>query len=243
MNLVIDIGNSRTKFSIYNNGELAIMIPVDEAKPEYIDLLINEYPQLDRAILSSVKDYPESLKGKLRNSFENFIELNHQTPLPVTNSYRSGETLGNDRIAAVVGANFLYPGSDLLVIDAGSAITYDFIDHTGNYRGGNISPGLGMRFKALNRFTGKLPLVCLEDNDFLYGNTTETAIRCGVQNGFVFEVETTIRKFKEFYQNLKVIITGGDADFFDKKLKNPFFVNFNLVGIGLNRILEYNVKT
>jgi type III pantothenate kinase len=241
MNLIIDIGNTRTKFSIFNNGELAITVPVDELKPEHIDLLASEYEGLNMAILSSGRNFPPALREKLLSVFHTFIELSDDTPVPIFNKYKSKETLGKDRLAAVVGANSLYPGSDILVIDAGTAITFDLIDAEGNYWGGNISPGLEMRFKALHQFTGKLPLVCQDDKNQLFGDTTESAIRCGVQNGFVYEVDGTIGKFKEFYNNLKVIITGGDANFFDGKIKNPFFVNFNLVATGLNCILEHNV--
>ncbi|MBT6766833.1 MAG: type III pantothenate kinase, partial [Prolixibacteraceae bacterium] len=154
--------------------------------------------------------------------------------------YDSKETLGKDRIAAAVGAFDLYPDSNVLIIDAGTAITYDIINEKNQYLGGNISPGLEMRFKALHHFTGKLPLVKQNKFDKLYGNTTENAILAGVQNGLVFEVDKAIDTFKEFYNNLKVIITGGNAEFFDKKLKNSFFVHFNLIAMGLNRILEYN---
>jgi len=240
MNLVIDIGNTRTKISLFNRSELAIVIPVDVLDPGQVALLKKEYPQIDKVIVSAVKDYPGELKIGLQNSFRTFIELNEETALPIQNSYKTKASLGYDRIAAAVGANFLFPHTNLLVIDAGSAITYDFIDEDNNYRGGNISPGINMRFRALNRFTGKLPLVCQEESENLFGETTEAAIQAGVQNGIVYEVDRTIEVFKEFYKNLKVIITGGDAKFFDKKLKSPFFVNFNLTGIGLNRILEYN---
>lgn len=241
MNLIIDIGNTRSKFSIFNNGELAITVPVDELKPEHIDLLLAEYEGLDKAILSSGIDYSPALRKKLQASFRSFIELSGDTPVPIQNKYKTKETLGKDRLAAMVGAHSDYPGSDVLVIDAGTAITFDLIDAEGNFWGGNISPGLEMRFKALHQFTGKLPLICQDESNHLFGDTTDTAIRCGVQNGFLYEVETTIEKFKDFYKNLKVIITGGDANFFDGKLKNPFFVNFNLVATGLNCILEYNV--
>ena len=243
MNLIVDIGNTRTKFYIFNRGDLAISVPVDDFEPGYIELLQNEYPQLDKAIVSSVKDYSPEIKQKFQESFQTFVELDSETPLPVQNNYKTKETLGYDRIAAVVGANCLYPGENILVIDAGSAITYDFISDKGVYLGGNISPGMEMRYKALNKFTGKLPLVGLKKSNVLFGDTTESAIRAGVQNGIIYEVDATIGSFKDFYNNLKVIITGGDANFFDKKLKNSFFVNFNLTGIGLNRILEYNGET
>jgi type III pantothenate kinase len=240
MNLVIDIGNTRTKFSVFNKGEVLITVPVDEFLPEHIDLLQNEHPDLKQVILSAVKDYSPKLKTVLQNKFEFFIELNANTPLPIENCYKTPETLGKDRIAAAVGGFDLYPDTNLLIIDAGTAITYDILNEKHQYLGGNISPGIEMRFKALHQFTGKLPLISRKSFGKLYGTTTEEAILAGVQHGVVFEIDKAIETFKEFYTNLKVIITGGDADFFDKKLKNSFFVNFNLIALGLNRILEYN---
>ena len=240
MNLIIDIGNSRTKFSLFNHGEIVTTATVDELLSEHIKTLKDEYPLLNKAILSSVREYPDGLKKTLQSSFDTFLELSHKTPLPIENLYLSKETLGYDRIASAVGANDLYPDTNLLVVDAGTALTYDFVNDKNQYLGGNIAPGLEMRFKSLHFFTNKLPLVKAENQNKLFGSTTEEAIRTGVQNGFIHEVEKTIEEFKVFYGNLKVIITGGDAKFFDKKLKNHFFVNFNLVALGLNRILEYN---
>jgi type III pantothenate kinase len=240
MNLVIDIGNTRTKFSVFNRGEVLITVPVDEFFPSHIDVLQMEYDGLNKVILSSVKDYPEELKTALQSNFDTFIELDGNTPLPIENAYQTKETLGKDRIAAVVGAFDLYPKTNVLVIDAGTAITFDLLTADGKYLGGNISPGIEMRFKALNQFTGRLPKVEQQEYRKLFGTNTEEAIRAGVQNGTVYEVDTTISTFKEFYNNLKVIITGGDAQFFDNKLKNSFFVHFNLTSLGLNRILEYN---
>ena len=240
MNLVIDIGNTRTKFSVCNRGDVLITVPVDEFFPSHIDVLQLEYDGLNSVILSSVKDYSAELKKALQNKFETFIELTHNTPLPIDNCYKSKETLGKDRIAAVVGAFDVHPETNVLIIDAGTAITYDILSAEGKYLGGNISPGLEMRYKALNQFTGKLPKIEKAEFNKLYGKTTEQAIRAGVQNGFVYEVDSTITSFKEFYNNLKVIITGGDAEFFDKKLKNSFFVHFNLTSLGLNRILQHN---
>ncbi len=240
MNLVIDIGNTRTKFSVCNCGEILNTEIVDEFQPSQIDILKKKYEDLDSVILSAVKNYPEELKTALQNKFKTFIELEADTPLPIANGYDSKQTLGKDRIAAVVGANVLFPGTNILVIDAGTAITYDLLTAQGKYLGGNISPGIEMRFKALSQFTGKLPKIEKSDQNILFGKTTEQAIRAGVQNGVVYEADNTIDSFKVFYENLNVIITGGDAEFFDKKLKNSFFVNFNLINLGLNRILEYN---
>ena len=240
MNLVIDIGNTRTKFSVFNRGEVLITVPVEEFLPSHIDVLQTEYDELNKVILSAVKDYSEELKIALQSKFDTFIELDANTALPIENGYQTKETLGKDRIAAVVGAFDLYPNTNVLVIDAGTAITYDLLTSEGKYLGGNISPGIEMRYKALNQLTGRLPKVEQADYKKLFGTSTEEAIRAGVQNGTVYEVDTTISTFKEFYKNLKVIITGGDAQFFDNKLKNSFFVHFNLTSLGLNRILEYN---
>ncbi|QGY43609.1 type III pantothenate kinase [Maribellus comscasis] len=240
MNLVIDIGNTRAKFSVFNHGEVIITVPVEEFLPKHIEVLKDEHPSLDKVILSSVKEYSPQLKEALQNNFKTFIELDHQTPIPLENKYISKKTLGKDRIAAAVGAYDLYPDTNVLIIDAGTAITYDMVNDKSQYLGGNISPGITMRFKALHQFTGKLPLVEQKPYNKLYGLTTEEAILAGVQNGVTYEVDKTIENFKEFYSNLKVIITGGDAEFFDKKLKNSFFVHFNLVALGLNRILEHN---
>ena len=240
MNLIIDIGNTRTKFSVFNRGEVLITVPVDEFASKHIEILKNEHPNLNKVILSSVKGCTLELKKALEQHFETFIELNSNTPLPIENFYQTKETLGNDRIAAAIGAYDLYPNTNNLVIDAGTAITYDLVNDKNQYLGGNISPGFEMRFKALNHFTGKLPLIQPADMNKLFGTSTEEAIRAGVQNGIFYEVDKTIDHFKEFYSNLKVIITGGDAKFFDKKLKNSFFVHFNLIALGLNCILEYN---
>jgi len=240
MNLVIDIGNTRTKFSVFNRGEMIISVPVEEFLPDHVDVLKNEHPSLNRVILSSVKKYSAALKSKLKSEFEQFIELDYNTPLPIENCYQSKETLGKDRIAAAVGAEYLYPNSTVLVIDAGTAITYDLVNDKKQYLGGNISPGIQMRFKALHQFTDELPLFEQQDFGRIYGTTTKEAILAGVQHGVVFEVDKAIETFKEFYKNLEVIITGGDANFFDKKLKSSFFVHFNLIATGLNRILQHN---
>ena len=240
MNLVIDIGNTRTKFSVFNRGEVLITVPVEEFFPSHIDVLQQEYEGLNKVILSSVKDYSEELKNALQTKFNTFLELDENTDLPIENCYKSKQTLGKDRIAAIVGAFDIYPDTNILVIDAGTAITYDLLTAEGKYLGGNISPGIEMRYKALNQFTGRLPKIEQAEYNKLFGTTTEEAIRAGVQNGTVYEVDTTISAFKDFYNNLKVFITGGDAEFFDKKLKNSFFVHFNLTSLGLNRILEHN---
>ncbi len=195
MNLVIDIGNTRTKFSVCNRGEVLITVPVDEFLPSHIDILQEEYNGLNKVMLSSVKEYPGELKKALHKKFDTFIELEATTPLPIENCYKSKVTLGKDRIAAVVGAFDLFPGNNILIIDAGTAITYDLLTSDGKYMGGNISPGLEMRFKALHHFTGKLPQLESKPCSKLFGQTTEEAILAGVQSGIVYEVNESIAAF------------------------------------------------
>jgi len=205
-------------------------------------MLKEEHPQLTQAILSSVKPVDDEILQFLSGNFDLFIELDHLTELPIENLYETPETLGKDRLAAAVGANELFPDQNLLIIDAGTAITYDLVSEKNQFVGGNISPGLQMRFKALNHFTGKLPLISYSDEFQSIGKNTTDAIRAGVQNGILYEIDQTIDLFNRNYQNLQIVMTGGDSIFFDKKLNYSIFVHFNLTLIGLNRILEHNAK-
>jgi len=215
---------------------------MDHLSLSHVKMLKEEHPLINKVILSSVKAYDEELKIYLSANFEQFIELDHHTKLPIDNLYQTPETLGKDRIAAAVGANELFPDQNLLVIDAGSAITYDLITENNVFLGGNISPGLEMRFKALNHFTGKLPLVSYSDEFQAIGRNTKEAIIAGVQNGLIFEIAQTIEYFNRNYHNLQIIMTGGDSNFFERKLNCSIFVHFNITLIGLNRILEYNAE-
>lgn len=242
INLVIDIGNTRTKLALFNQHDLMFSVPIEQLTVNHLQMLKDEHIQLNQAILSSVKPVDEELIWFLSQNFQLFIELDQHTPLPIENLYETPETLGKDRIAAAVGANELFPGQNLLIIDAGTAITYDVVSEKNEFLGGNISPGLQMRFKALNQFTGKLPLINYSDEFQLIGRNTEEAIRAGVQNGIIYEIERTIETFNRNYENLQIVMTGGDSIFFDKKLNYSIFVHFNLTLIGLNRILEHNAK-
>ncbi len=215
---------------------------MDHLEVNHLKMLKDEHAQLNKVILSSVKPDDEELKHFLAENFEQFLELNHQTKLPIENLYETPETLGKDRIAAAVGANEIFPDQNLLVIDAGTAITYDLVSEKNQFIGGNISPGLSMRFKALNHFTGKLPMVESMDDYPPIGRNTSEAIRAGVQNGLIYEMAQTIDLFNRNYQNLQIIMTGGDSNFFAGKLNYSIFVHFNITLIGLNRILEHNAK-
>jgi len=205
-------------------------------------MLKDEHPQLTKVILSSVKSQDEELNAFLVSNFEEYIKLGTETLIPIQNLYETPETLGKDRLAAAVGANELFPDQNLLIIDAGTAITYDLVSEKNEFIGGNISPGLSMRFRALNQFTGKLPLLEYNDDFQVIGRNTNDAIRAGVQNGILYEISHTIDLFNRNYQNLQIIMTGGDSNFFAGKLNYSIFVHFNITLIGLNRILEYNAK-
>ncbi len=215
---------------------------MDHLTVSHVKMLLDEHPQLKKVILSSVKPSDEELKHFLAENFDQFLELDHHTELPIENLYKTAETLGKDRIAAAVGANELFPNQNLLIIDAGTAVTYDLVSEKNQFVGGNISPGLEMRFKALNHFTGKLPLIEYHDDFESIGTNTTEAIRAGVQNGLIFEIAQTIDLFNRNYQNLQIIMTGGDSNFFERKLNYSIFVHFNLTLIGLNRILEHNAE-
>jgi type III pantothenate kinase len=178
----------------------------------------------------------------LKLKVSNVIFLNENTPVPITTGYETPATLGKDRLAAAVGANYLQPDKNILVIDAGTAITYEFIDSKGVYAGGNISPGLTTRFRALNHFTGKLPLVNETEDVPFIGSNTEMAIIAGVVNGIVFEMDGYIDTLKAQYKDFFVFLTGGHSFYFERRLKNHIFADPNLVLTGLNRILEYNAE-
>lgn len=227
---------------MFNQHDLMFNVPMDHLTVEQVKMLKEEHPQLNKVILSAVKPYDDELKRYLSENFDQFLELDRTTELPIENLYETPDTLGKDRLAAAIGANELFPDQNLLVIDAGTAITYDLVSEKNQFIGGNISPGLEMRFKALNTFTGKLPLVKQSDEYQSIGRNTTEAIRAGVQNGVIFEMAQTIDLFNRNYQNLQIIMTGGDSNFFDKKLNYSIFVHFNLTLIGLNRILEHNAK-
>ena len=170
------------------------------------------------------------------------MELTAATPVPINNLYKTPETLGKDRLAAVVGAHSLFPDKDVLVFDAGTALTIDFIDKEGNYRGGNISPGLNMRFRALHDYTQKLFLHSQSDDYQLLGADTPSAIISGVQNGMIFEINHYVHHFVKEFPQLVTILTGGDVNFFVNKIEKRIFAEPNLVFIGLKKIIEFNTQ-
>ncbi len=201
------------------------------------------YPSLKRAIWVSVRqELHPSWVDFLQSRLSFVLKLTSHTPLPVRIKYKTPETLGMDRVAAVCGAHKIYPGKDILIIDAGTAITYEVLSQTGDYLGGNISPGISMRFRALHEFTNKLPLIEEFSGFPAIGTSTQEAITSGVLRGVLSEVNEYIDTFYQENPNGIVILTGGDAIFFGKNVKSTIFVNPNLIHIGLEAILEFNAE-
>jgi type III pantothenate kinase len=242
MNLTVDIGNTYVKTCVFSGNNPLRQDTFSKDILFNIEELISSFPDIDKIIVSSVRKDDHAIISYLQQfkNIKKFILLDDKTPVPIDNLYHSPSTLGNDRLALAVGANAMFPGENVLVIDCGTAITYDVVNNQNEYLGGNISPGIEIRFKALHQFTHRLPMVDKEGLLSLVGKTTTEAIRNGVINGIVYEIQASIASFKEQFHGLNVILTGGDANFFDKKLKNTIFVVLNLIPKGLNRILEYN---
>jgi type III pantothenate kinase len=238
--LIIDIGNTFVKIAVFQNVELIFQETTHKLTLQKIQELEENY-QFRNVIISSVAELPAGIREFLEAQYS-LIELDQYTPVPIINLYKSPDTLGKDRLAAVVAATWLHPAQNCLVIDAGTCITFDLIDKDKKYHGGSISPGMQLRFKALNTFTSRLPLVTHRNFKGLVGTTTEESIQSGVINGIVFEMNGIIDRYKADFRSLKVLLTGGDMNFFAEKLKNGIFAVPNLVLIGLNEILNYNFE-
>ncbi len=236
--LVIDFGNTLTKVAVFEKGRIVELTTSESINTGELNSLKEKF-QINHCIVSTVTTIVPEIENFLKQNF-NFTELDHQTRVPIKNLYETPETLGKDRLAAVVGAFILFPATHCLVIDAGTCITFDFLDNQGNYHGGAISPGINLRFKSLNTFTNRLPLVNSKNFGVITGKTTEESILAGVLNGTLAELTCTIQKYQELYPGLQVVLTGGDMNFFEGLLKINIFASSNLVLTGLNEILDFN---
>ncbi|MCF0060679.1 type III pantothenate kinase [Dyadobacter chenwenxiniae] len=238
MNIVIDSGNTYSKVGWFQEEKL-LRYTTRLTFSELIEAVRSEIPEY--ILFSSVSYTAADFENALGKSLKTF-ELTPETPLPITKNYDTPQTLGADRIAASAGANFLYPGEDLVVIDMGTCITYDLIDKNAVFQGGLISPGVKMRFNAMHSFTKRLPLVEPEPGPPLIGKSTRSAMQSGVMNGVLAEIQGIIEQYRHNSPDLRVLLCGGDAAFFESSLKPPIFAVPELVLIGLNRILTYNVS-
>jgi len=240
MNLIVDVGNTSTKVAVFDGKIKLSQSRINELSCAELEKEFGGH-KFDRAILSSVRVLPLFITELLFHSIPFVHSLSHKSKLPFKIRYSTPETLGSDRIAAVAGAYNLFPGESVLIIDAGTALTYEFL--SGDiYMGGNISPGLKMRLKALNEFTDKLPLVELSDAFSSPGANTMEAILAGVITGVTYEINEYIRTFENKQTGFKVILTGGDSGFLKDKINHPVTYMPDIVIDGLNYILEYNAK-
>lgn len=242
MNLCIDQGNSRTKVALFReDGTIAKNLMYKSFTSADVERLFSLYPIRD-SIVSSVVNIDPAVVNVLHRLSSRFILFDHKTPLPLRNCYQTPETLGQDRIASAVGASYICPKQNLLIVDAGSAITYDFVSAEEGYLGGNIAPGVKMRLTVLRQMTKKLPAVEVEENTLipLFGKTTREAIAVGVVRGIIFEVKGYMRTLAEQGTPFVTFVTGGNAPYILGSLQEEAQFEPHLVLIGLNCILEYN---
>ena len=241
MNLIIDVGNTNVKLAVFNQDEK--MIDKHVVKVKYlkssIKKTVKEYPSIKNVILSSVGKLETSDLDYIESHFNTLI-LDSKTKLPFKNLYKTPKTLGVDRIALVCASVRQYPNNNVLIIDAGTCITYDFITDKNKYLGGAISPGIRVRYQSLNNLTANLPLLDTKIPNEIIGDTTENSIHSGVIKGVLNEIDGVISEYKVKYQDLTVILTGGDTKFLSKQLKSSIFANSNFLLEGLNFILDFN---
>lgn len=242
MNLIIDIGNTATKLAVFRSGKLLFDESIAHDRLiEKVKAIFGQYPNIGLAIVSPVGEFDSKEFAALSIFCEVHI-LDHATKTPFKNSYATPHTLGVDRIALAAGAFYHNPNGNTLAIDAGSCITYDMVNDYGEYLGGAISPGVRMRYSAMHEHTAKLPLLKKENPVDLIGNSTETSMHSGVVNGVCAEIDGLIDQYKSRFTDLTVILTGGDAQFLSKRLKNTIFADSKFLLRGLNYLLEYNKR-
>lgn len=242
---VLDIGNTAVKYGCFEDGVL-LESAAGQTGPQVLAAVQRLRPE--HGIVASVAEptavWAEQLKPYVPGQLLEFSTV--ATPLPLHNAYATPHTLGADRLAAAVGAAWLRPAAHTLIVDAGTAIKCDLVESGRTFRGGSIAPGLALRFRALHTFTGRLPLVAMPSELGgpvpLTGNDTESSIRSGVLNGAVAEVNGLLDAYRTAYPGLGVVLAGGDAAFFQPRLKGLIFDIPELVLIGLHRILAYNVE-
>ncbi|MBP2831696.1 type III pantothenate kinase [Aquimarina sp. U1-2] len=242
MNLVIDVGNSYVKIGIFEQAQLVqkkVIVQADFKKT--IDEVKKDHPAIRYAIVASVANLPDGHITYLTSFFDTLI-LDHSVAIPFTNLYATPKTLGIDRIALVAAAVAQFPKQNTLIIDAGTCITYDFKNKKEEYLGGSISPGIKLRYTSLHTYTAKLPLLSLKEPLHVIGSNTEEAIHAGVVQGVSLEIAGLINEYCNIYPDLTVILTGGDAHFLSKRLKNSIFATSNFLLEGLNYILAFNTS-
>lgn len=241
MNLVIDFGNTRIKAAIFNDTEQKQLF-IYENQEKFLAEINSISAGISSCIISSVSTNLHELIQSLSSISP--LPFTNATPIPILNLYQSGSTLGSDRLAAAVGANAIFKNQNVLNIDTGTCIKFNFINKQNEFVGGSISPGLQMRLNALHHFTAKLPQLNVPVSfDILIGKNTEESLLSGALTNAILETDAVIDAYRQEVGELKIILSGGDTDFFAGRLKNSIFARPNLVLEGLNSILIHNVTT
>lgn len=241
MNFIADVGNSSTKIAVIEENKILAREEYEHPTDSDFDALFARFPLIDKAIVSSSGADGERVFSMVEGRVNYILRMTPSTPVPLRNEYSTPETLGTDRLAAAVGAKMLYGADNMLIVDFGTAITYDLVVD-GAFVGGNISLGLYGRLRALHEYTSSLPHCLPTDEKLLCGNSTRTAVEQGVMSGIEYETEGYIEKLSKKYVNLCIIFTGGDSKYFVKRIKNTIFANRDLTLFGLHGILEYNAN-
>ena len=242
MVLAVDIGNSRVKVSVFENNTVFDSYVFEHIFLEKkIKKIIDNNDLITHLVVASVGLIDKKVFLDLKKTLQVHF-ITHQDVFPFTNNYQTPHTLGIDRMVLAAGAVLKYPNQNRLVIDTGTCVTYDFISQDDTYFGGAITPGLEMRYKALNYFTAKLPLLETDNPVSFIGNSTSESIHSGVVNGLVFEIDGFIDQYKALHSNFIIILTGGDAYFLAKRLKNTIFANSNFLLESLNQTFQYRIK-
>ncbi|MBC7846671.1 MAG: type III pantothenate kinase [Flavobacterium sp.] len=242
MILAIDVGNTRIKAAVFEGTTiLENFVFLKTELEKNIQNIFKKYEKLTHLVVSSVSD----VEKQSFSTFENHVKVHfvsHNDYFPFINRYATPQTLGIDRMVNAAGATLQFPNQNRLVIDAGTCITYDFIDESNNYLGGAISPGLQLRYASLHNFTAKLPLLELDNPEHFVGKSTSESIHSGVVNGLVYEIDGFIDEYKALYPKFIIILTGGDTVFLAKRLKNTIFANSNFLLESLNQLFQYKIK-
>ena len=240
MNLIIDAGNTAVKLAVFEEGQLILIQHVDAVYQDF-KVIHEEYPQINSVLICDVRGLDWYFLNKIFEP-KNIFKTASTLRFPFVNAYKTPKTLGVDRMGLMAAAAKTYPKQNVLVIDVGTCITYDVLTQENTYVGGLISPGYTMRYKSLKEFTGKLPLIAHESIERSLGVDTQSSIQAGVFNGVFYEIQGQIDHFKHKYQDLTIILTGGDCKQLSKRLKNTIFAHPNLLLTGLDYILELNKK-
>lgn len=240
MNLAIDVGNTWVKFGVFASGDLKHRdnCAIEDFSTTLAQLA-TRFPAIKKAIVASVGNLASYQTENLKKKYP-VLTLDHTVELPFINKYGTPKTLGVDRLALVSAATKSYANKNVLIVDAGTCITYDFINANNEYLGGAISPGISMRYKSLNYYTANLPLLNPKRPASFIGKNTTESIHAGILQGAQYEIDGFIATYKGDFENLTVILTGGDAQFLRDRIKNDIFANPNFLLEGLSHILEYN---